>query len=385
MRLVLVIAAVVCLLPGAMTAVHLTVLVVAGLFYREPFGRSDRAYRLLILIPARNEERLIGNALDSITSQTSEDDILLVVADRCSDRTAAISQARGAMVLERGESNRPGRAAAVKDGLAAAASSVWDAVVFVDADCTIEPGFLDACKRIVASGAPVAQARTEAERGSSLMTQATIAASALRGIALPRGRDRLRTWVRLNGAGMILRRDVAERYQFGATGASEDGQYSLDLCLAGIAARHVDSARLRYASAASVDVASDQRLRWEAGRLYTARHYLVPLLRARTRPSIEAAIHLASPPLSIAVLLLTLAALLGGLGGWTAGVVIAFVLLVLLAIDVVIALTEAKAGPRVWFALLLAPGYVVWKAWIQLKALVTMSRADQPYEPTPRA
>jgi hypothetical protein len=65
--------------------------------------------------------------------------------------------------------------------------------------------------------------------------------------------------------------------------------------------------------------------------------------------------------------------------------VVALALVGLLALDVVIALIEAKAGPRVWLALLLSPAYVGWKAWIQLRAFATLSSADQPYEPTPRA
>ena len=385
MQSFLMIAAVVCGLLGAVTAVHLTVLVVAGLFYREPNDRPDQQCALLVLIPARNEELVIGAALESIVPQKRASDIVLVVADRCSDRTAELSRAAGAEVLERTEGDPPGRAAAVRDGLAAAGTAEWDAVVFVDADCTIEAGFLDSCRRVVAAGGRVAQARTEAARGTSLISQASTAASALRGIAVPRGRDRLHSWVRLNGAGMILRRDVAEEHQFGATGASEDGQYSLDLCLAGISGRHVDSARLHFASASSIDVAAGQRLRWEVGRIHAARKYLGPLLRARTMPSFEAAVHLASPPLSIAVLLLAVSAVLAALAGWTPVVVIAVALLAFLGLDVVISLVEAKAGPRVWLALVLSPAYVVWKAWIQLRAFASLSSADQPYEPTPRA
>ena len=46
----LVLAAVVCLLPGALTSVHLTVLVFAGLFYREPAGRFDDALSRFLLV-----------------------------------------------------------------------------------------------------------------------------------------------------------------------------------------------------------------------------------------------------------------------------------------------------------------------------------------------
>ncbi len=95
MHLVLMLAAVVFGLVGAFTALHSTVLVVAGLFYRELSGVEGAPCRLLVLIPPRNEELAIGAALDSIMPQKAAADVVLVVADRCSDRTAALSRAAG--------------------------------------------------------------------------------------------------------------------------------------------------------------------------------------------------------------------------------------------------------------------------------------------------
>ena len=68
----------------------------------------------------------------------------------------------------------------------------------------------------------------------------------------------------------------------------------------------------------------------------------------------------ASPPLSIAVLLLTLSAIFSTLAGWAPAVVL-LTMLALLAIDVVISLVEARLVPACGIALLLAPAYVIWK------------------------
>jgi hypothetical protein len=38
----------------------------------------------------------------------------------------------------------------------------------------------------------------------------------------------------------------------------------------------------------------------------------------------------------------------------------------------------------VWLALLLAPAFVLWKGWIQVRALFQVRHADQPFEPTSR-
>ena len=76
----------------------------------------------------------------------------------------------------------------------------------LDADSVIAPGFFDACERALAAGADAVQARSESGRGATLAAEASLAAFALQGITLPRGRDRLGSPVRLRGTGMAIRR-----------------------------------------------------------------------------------------------------------------------------------------------------------------------------------
>ena len=56
-----------------------------------------------------------------------------------------------------------------------------------------------------------------------------------------------------------------------------------------------------------------------------------------------------------------------------------------LAGSVVTALALARVGPRTWAALALAPGYVVWKSWIQVRAIAGVRRGRTDYGATPRA
>src|SRR4051794_10992598 len=75
-------------LPGLAAAVHLGVLAVASLWYREEPARERQAMRFLVLIPAHDEEQVIGRALGAIMAERRVADTVLVVADRCSDGTA---------------------------------------------------------------------------------------------------------------------------------------------------------------------------------------------------------------------------------------------------------------------------------------------------------
>jgi cellulose synthase/poly-beta-1,6-N-acetylglucosamine synthase-like glycosyltransferase len=374
-------------LPGLAVAAHLTALAVASWFYRE--DRSPRAdVRFLVLVPAHNEERIIARGLAAIAADRRPGDQVLVVADRCTDTTAEISRSFGALVLERGAADEPGRAAARQAGLERARELEWDAVLMLDADSVIEPGFFAACERGLASGASAVQARSESGHGRSLAQQASLAAFTLQGITIPRGRDRLGVSVRLRGTGMAIRRDLALAHRFRAP-ASEDLVFTLDLILDGVRCRHVDAARLRSEGESNWGSFGGQKIRYEAGRMAAARAYVPRLaaraLRHRDASALEAAWFLATPPFAIGALSLFLGAAVGALAGaWIVAAIFAAGLLSL-GLTLATGLIQARAGVRTWLALLAAPWYVGFKAVVQLRAVAGLLRRQREYGPTARS
>jgi cellulose synthase/poly-beta-1,6-N-acetylglucosamine synthase-like glycosyltransferase len=374
-------------LPGLAAAAHLALLAAASLLYREPRSRVGEEVRFLVLIPAHNEATVIGACLEAIAADARPRDLVLVVADRCTDGTASIARRFGASVLERGPDEQPGRAAARQAGLEHARALEWDAVVMLDADSVIAPGFFDACEQALGAGADAVQARSESKRGRTLAAEASLAAFALQGITLPRGRDRLRLSVRLRGTGMAIRRPLALAHRFRAP-ASEDLVFTLDLILDGTRCRHVDAARLRSEGESSWSTFGGQKVRYEAGRMAAARAYVPRLLarviHRRDFASLEAAWFLATPPFALAVLSLLVALGLAAIAqAWSIAAVFGAGLLAL-ALVILIGLIQARAGLRTWLALLAAPWYLGWKAVVQLRALASVLRRDDYYPPTAR-
>jgi 1,2-diacylglycerol 3-beta-glucosyltransferase len=375
-------------LPGLATAVHLGLLAAASLFYRRPKPSRDRRISFLVLVPAHDEERVIRSCLEAIAAERRPRDTVLVVADRCTDATAAVAQALGASVLERQPGEPAGRAAARQAGLEHARSLEWDAVVMLDADSVVEPGFLDACERAMADGTQAVQARSESRRGDTIATEASLAAFTLQGITIPRGRDRLGVSVRLRGTGMAIARDLALRHRFHAP-ASEDLFFTLDLLLDGVRCRHVDDARLRSEGAGTWGSFGTQKLRYEAGRMAAARAFVPRLLRRALRERdascLEAAWFLLTPPFAMAaLLLLTGTALAAVAGAWPVAAVLGSGIVVLV-LALVTGLLQARSGLRTWLALGAAPWYLGWKAVVQLRALASVLRREDYYPPTARA
>jgi glycosyltransferase involved in cell wall biosynthesis len=108
-----------------------------------------------VLVPAHDEEGGIAAALATVVPQLAPGDRLLVVADNCSDGTAAAARAAGAEVVER-RSDLRGKGYALAFGVDHLRAAPPSAVVIVDADCELAPGTLDAlAAELARSGRPV--------------------------------------------------------------------------------------------------------------------------------------------------------------------------------------------------------------------------------------
>jgi glycosyltransferase involved in cell wall biosynthesis len=93
----------------------------------------DGQARVALIIPALNEERSIGRALEEIPAGVYSQ--ILVVDNGSTDQTAAIARAHGATVLRE---PRRGYGSACLRGLRSLDPST-DVVVFMDADCSDVP------------------------------------------------------------------------------------------------------------------------------------------------------------------------------------------------------------------------------------------------------
>jgi glycosyltransferase involved in cell wall biosynthesis len=104
---------------------------------------AAQVLRLTVLIPAYNEESTIQTSLASLSGQTRRPDRVVVVADNCTDNTAALARATGADVVET-VGNTLKKAGALNQALDKLLPTCErrDVVMVMDADSIIVPEFL---------------------------------------------------------------------------------------------------------------------------------------------------------------------------------------------------------------------------------------------------
>ena len=161
--------------------------------------------RMAILVPAHDEEEGIGRTVTALRSELGPGDRLLVIADNCSDATAARARAAGAEVAERSDPDRRGKGYALSFGAKRLADAPPDVVVVMDADCRVERGTLEMLARAAHESARPVQAVYLMHSGERDPRSAVSEfAFLLRNWVRPLGLARLGCPCQLTGTGMAF-------------------------------------------------------------------------------------------------------------------------------------------------------------------------------------
>jgi 1,2-diacylglycerol 3-beta-glucosyltransferase len=336
---------------------------------RAPAWTTTGGLRLAVVVPARDEEAGVGETLASLykLEYPPERVEMIVIADNCSDRTAEVAASAGATVWVRQGAAHGGKGGALAWGLERLANErpEVDAVVLVDADCTVAPNLLSAVEARLCAGASAVQAVYEVSNpDDSFAAGLRYASFSLINNVRPLGKATLGLSSGLFGTGMAFSRALLARRPWTARSLLEDQEYHLELVAAGERVAFASETWVRSAMPTSLRRSSGQQLRWDAGRGRLIRRWTPRLLALGLRRRDPARMHAAFEPLVPPQSLLLAANLAGAAMALRASRRIRGVAFANLAgqagfVAGGLALTRAPAG--VWRALAFAPAQALWK------------------------
>jgi len=324
----------------------------------------------VVVIPAHDEEAVIGRTVADLRCETGEEATILVVADNCTDRTAELARAAGASVIVRNEPERRGKGFALAAAREHLRASEPEVVIVMDADCRLDRASLVAVAANAVRSLRPCQAVNllEPDLKAPPLVQISSFAFMIKNLVRQRGLQRLAERAHLTGTGMALPWRIFADTNLGGSNIVEDLALGLELAARAAPPAFIEAATV-WSPAAPARGTLVQRRRWEGGYLATALRtapgaLMRSLLRADAR-GLCAALDLCIPPLALLVLLnaaalaIALIAMLFGSAAWPP--------IALLTIGFVAAaavgLAWAREGRR--FAsgatLLRLPFYILWK------------------------
>lgn len=370
-------------LPGT---VALLVLTAGGVLpARRPGAPRCAPRRIAVIVPAHDEAAGIGRCVASLRAAAAPLDgaEVVVVADNCTDDTAARAAAAGARVLERVDPVRRGKGFALAFAFERLLAEGAEALIVVDADSLVSPDTLVELVAWLAGGADAVQARYGVANPADglrprLMGVAMMAFNVLR----PRGRSRWGLSAGILGNGFALSAATARAVPYDAHSVVEDLEYHLRLVRSGRRVEFADRATVLAAMPTGGRGVRTQRARWEGGRLRMLREagagLLADLGRGRWRAA-EPLADLLLLPLAFHVALLVLALAIP----WTPLRLYGAAGLAVVAAHVAAALAVGGGSWRDLAALAAAPLYIAWKLALA-PAIARASRRDTAWVRTER-
>lgn len=357
---------------------YLALLSLASFFYRlrKPAEQVTPDRRFAVLVPAHNEEAVLGRLLEStgrLDYPAGGFDVY-VVADNCTDRTAALALEAGAIVFERFDAIDRGKGPALYWLLQRIDLAAYDAVIIVDADAVVSPNLLrTACA-----------ARDQGYRAfqfyDGVLNRDESPAAGLRALAFdlhnrvrPMGQAALGISAGLMGNGMGLATELMREGRWEGFGLAEDMDAHANLVAHGERVHYIDEASALAEMPNTLDDSEGQNVRWEAGRVAVARRHVPRLVRRavqqRDGAALATALELTLPPQSVQLSLAGAGLLTSAAAGSRLGKRLGLAAFALQALYLGLGLLRlGRAGVR--FTLLWhIPGYMAWKLRLYARVL----------------
>ncbi|MCI5703052.1 MAG: glycosyltransferase [Erysipelotrichaceae bacterium] len=255
-----------------MLAYH-SVYFIVGIFKTRKFKKAKVKHKYAILIAARNEEKVIGNLLDSIAKQDYPRDLLttFVVADNCTDTTAAIARKKGAICYERFNDQDKTKGFALEFlfnniecdyGI-----NSFEGYFIFDADNLLNTNFVSKMNDAFDSGEKIITSYRNTKNFDENWIASTYALHWIRSSRTShRARSYLGLATNIQGTGFLFANEIVKN-GWHYTSLTEDRALTADAVSNGYMISYQDEAIFYDEQPIKLKVALRQRLRWSKGHL----------------------------------------------------------------------------------------------------------------------
>ena len=248
---------------------------------------ENKNHKFMAILPAHNEENVIGNLIESLKNQDYPKELLdiYVIADNCTDNTAKIAKEAGAIVLERKEDDpaKKTKGAALQWFLKQKIEedADYDAFCVFDADNIVDKNFFKAMNKKLCQGEEVVQGYRDIKNPTDSWVSAGYAIfywTMNRFYHLARYNLGLSPLI--NGTGFMVKFDVVKPTGWNTKTLTEDIEFSLKRIIAGKKLGWATDAIVYDEQPVGFKQSWSQRSRWTIGHIQCLHEYTKPLAGA---------------------------------------------------------------------------------------------------------
>ena len=244
----------------------------------------NKKHKFMAIIPAHNEETVIGNLIESLKKQDYPKELLdiYVIADNCTDNTAKIAKDAGAIVYERYDETKKTKGFAMQWFLnkKIEENADYDAFCVFDADNIVTPSFFENMNKKLCQGEEIVQGYRDIKNP----TDSWIASGyAIFYWTMNRfyhlARYNLGLSPLINGTGFMVKFDIIRKEGWDTKTLTEDIEFSLKSIAKGRKLGWAIDAKVYDEQPNEFKQSWSQRSRWTVGHLQCMKYYTKDLAR----------------------------------------------------------------------------------------------------------
>ncbi len=250
--------------------------------------KTKKQYKYAVLIPARNEEKVIPHLIASIKGQTYPSELIdiFVIADNCTDATGEAALKAGAFeVFTRNNKELVGKGYALDYALARIREEYPDneyqGYFVFDADNLLDEHYIEEMNRMFSNGHRILTSYRNTKNYWSSWVSAGCSLWYLRESRfLNHPRTLLNTSCAISGTGFLVHREVLEKvggWKFFLL--TEDIEFTLHHVLEGECIAYCDHAVLYDEQPVKFSQSWRQRMRWTKGSMQVTRKYFFKMVK----------------------------------------------------------------------------------------------------------
>lgn len=260
--------------------------------------------KFALVVAAHNEERVIGQIVDSLKKLNYPKDLydIFVVADNCSDNTAAIAREKDALVYERFNTLKRGKGYAMEwiFDIIFKLDNKYDAISVFDADNVVSCNFLLEMNKQLCKGHKVIQGYIDSKNpfDSWITCSYSIAFWTVNRL-FQLSRYYLGMSCGLCGTGFCIDVEVLKKLGWGATCLTEDLEFTMKLALNNMKVAWAHEAIVYDEKPLTLKQSWNQRKRWMQGHADCAMRFfpklVVKAIKERNLIAFDCALYMLQP------------------------------------------------------------------------------------------
>jgi cellulose synthase/poly-beta-1,6-N-acetylglucosamine synthase-like glycosyltransferase len=352
-----------------------------------------------LIVAAHNEEKVIQDIIYSLNILDYPKELydIFVVADNCTDKTAAKAKAAGAIVYERFNKTKKGKGYALEwmfDKIFKM-DKKYDAVVVFDADNLVSKNFLKEMNNKLCEGFKVVQGYLDSKNpNDTWVTGVYSIAFWTSNRMFQLSRENLGLSNQLGGTGCCIDTDILRELGWGATCLTEDLEFTCKLVLHGYKVGWAHDAVVYDEKPLTLAQSWWQRKRWMQGYADVASRYFLKLLKKFIKEfnftALDCALYSVQP---ITIVVLGIATIIDGLTkiknlpeliNWflninnlnTVTVVLLIVAILQFIYTPIVLFLDKKLSLKVLFYYLIFPIYTITWIPISIQGIIDKNKKD---------